>query len=355
VTVHVIEEIPPDPESFSALLPIAAEAAETSQVVSDAFEVTVVEVSPGAPHSLARRSGGPSLSTVTDYAAHGRGQSEIRLQSRVGELTTLRVRGVGAELLEPDAVVLDPHILKELGPGVRLRRVAVTFVPDHAQAPWSGECWIPIARLHRPVHDGCNTVMTVASSEKVEYSANFTLVGFGGGGGVTFTNDFATEYRAEATCKEIRVRGQVSIVMGTTLVGGEAVAFGTRVTVGNIQENTEDYADVAPAVDRCQTSPSLLSSDQQSKLFGMSRARGGVGDARTDEFKLAISRTGTIDATLTFGGNVVSIGLACRRTCDRVVAIATRLTPGVDYVSFLPRGTDSLERCWTISRSAARS
>jgi hypothetical protein len=73
-----------------------------------------------------------------------------------------------------------------------------------------------------------------------------------------------------------------------------------------------------------------------------------VGDAETDFFSIEKEVAGTMALGLDFGNVPLTLSIAYTRTSSQKSALQTRLMPGADYLGYLPRADNPLEKCWTV-------
>lgn len=349
--VHSLSESAPQPESFLAYIAVPAEAEEREgrwgeSDLGPSFEVEVIKSATGlrrtplSTHLL--------MSSVTEVRDAPEGAVELVLSGPGVKDTVLRAEAGTEEYFAGEAVVLEPQLLGTIGAGIRLHPVKVEFAPDPAQDPWDSDVWLPVARVHRPARRGCSSVYTTTDRQSVTHSANFSVGGMGGGGYTNFTVEFTREYPAKAKCKEARVLAELEVRFGTTLIDGNAVAYGTRVTVRNVRPEERGYADIPPEVDFCGWPPEKMPRAGRVS-WDLHEATGAEGDTPGDTMKIGREAAGTLSVGVTFGRVPVTLSMAYTRACAKDSMVETRFAPGAKYLGYTPHSGSALERCWTIA------
>lgn len=344
IRVHSIEESRDESGSFIAYVPVAEDEPGLWGTGEEDIPVLQAEVVRASKPPRAQRRA-LHYSALSEGSALG--EDEVILRGAGSRETVLRMSAGDAELLAGDSVVVQSERLARPGLFVRLRGVRVDFAPDPAQQPWTSFVWLPVARVHRPKRRGCRAIYSVTDTKTDKLEASFAVSGSGVKGEAKFTVETGQELPATSTCKELCVRAKCSIVFGTTYVANEPVAYGTRVLISDIDASDSEYRDLPEHLDLCNWPQDKVpvAGRTMKRLRG---ASGGVEDAETDFFSIEKEVAGTMALGLDFGKVPLTLSIAYTRTSSQKSALQTRLMPGADYLGYLPRADNPLEKCWTV-------
>lgn len=300
----------------------------------------------GMPSSLVR---GADRWRVTEIA-EGPDQS-ARVSFGRGSLRELAV-SVDADVasgLERGTPIVGPERLW-FGGRLRLGRAEVEFVPD-PDPPDPIEIWVPVMRLHRPRHEGCEVTYTAENTNADTIDAEVKIFGMGAGGGFSAKVSVKDGYTAKGDCVETVVPAQLQMLPGKTVVNGTEVAYGMRAKVFNAEPDRERTRAIPMPFDCCERSRTELDG-LAVKPFGLADAP--PDDIRTNEVTLETETHGRLAVGLETGGSVpVKMGLDYERSTVQKTAIQVVLAAGVDYLAYAPfrHVAEALEQqieiCWT--------
>ncbi|MGC2373163.1 MAG: hypothetical protein WA484_04730 [Solirubrobacteraceae bacterium] len=339
--VHSVDITSGQPDQYTAFLPIAEDAPDLwGDIGSDQpiFDAEVIK----APRSSRVARGRPTLL----YSAL-EVDDDLVLEGPGLQTAVLRVDPDAKEFLSGPAAIVPSKILGRVGPGIRLRGIPIRFEPDPAQEPWSASIWLPVAYIHRPNRRNCKSVYTLTDKNISTYDAQFLVGGSGVKGQAKFSVEFTRELPASKTCKEAKIRATVSVVFGTVYLGDKPIFHGTQIEITDIDPDDREYADIPAECDQCgwpiEQAPKL-----KQTIEHLRGATGGVDDAPVDRYKIEREVAGTMSVGLELNRLPISMSLAYTRTCAYTSTLETRLMPGADYLGYLPRLENPLEKCWTV-------
>jgi hypothetical protein len=283
----------------------------------------------------------------TSLSESGSLDDEVTLRGAGSHKTVLRLAPDDASLLAQGPVLHRSEQLAKPGLFVRLRGVRVDFVPDDAQPAWESAVWLPVARIHRPKHRGCKAVYSLVATSGETLEAKFAVSGLGVNGETKFAVETSQELPATSACKELSIRARCSIVFGTTYVAGRPVAYGSRILISDIDGSESRYRDLPASLDLCGWSEEKAPARGRT-IERLSTASGGVDDAKTDLFAIDREVAGTMALGVEFAKVPVTLSIQYTRTSSQRTVLQTRLMPGADYLGYLPRPDNPMEKCWTV-------
>jgi hypothetical protein len=347
--VHSVEESPPQ-QTFTAYVPVSRDEPDPwsdldwQEPIIDAEVIHVGE---------RRRARQPlQLSTVSfDDALE---EDDVALDAPGYRRTVLRVDPEARGLLKGSNVVMATDVLGRVGRGIHLVGVPIRFVPDPGQQAWDSPIWLPVGRVHRPDYPECKSVYTVTETSTKEYDATFELGALGVSGATKFSVSFKRTLPAMESCKEAAVRARLVIRFGTTYLGKKPLFSGAHIEIRDVNTKDREYRDVPPELDQCGWKPDAIPK-QEPTIERLSRATGGVDDAPTDELAIEREANGRMSLGLDFNRVPAKFSVAFTRTCEHRTALETRMMPGADYLGYLPRLDNPMEKCWTVLRRSKRA
>lgn len=344
--VHSVEEPPEEPESFVAYVPVLEEDTSPWEDIDvPIFEAEVVRASPAA--SAVPRGRSIRYSLFAEPSVGPTGDLDVLLAGPSGETTEIRVAPEVRQHLPDDvAFILEPEFLGRTGRHT-FRGADVEFVPDPAQDAWRSDVWLPIARIHRPKHPGCTAVYTAKNSEADTHEAGFAIAGLGAKGQLRFGVTMQHTYQAEATCKEACVYAKIAIIFGTTYVDKIPFVYGNRIKVWDIDPTRRAYRDIPAVFDQCGWSEEKTHPEGRT-VDHLRDATGGRDDGLSDAVTISRETSGTMSLGVEFSGTPVTLSVGYTRNCSHEAALQTQFVPGADYLGYLPRIDNPLEKCWTV-------
>ena len=213
-------------------------------------------------------------------------------------------------------------------------------VPETARQ-WQIE--VPLLRLHRPSHEGCQAKYSVGRDTSHHGSFKFT-VGVSLGGEATIAARATETYTANENCIEVVIKATLAMALFSVRVNGEEHQRRWDASVTAVEDNVKDPQALASEADGC----SLVYEQAMQLPAFESWDLGQAGDPASVETEVTFESTtkGTLGLKLEKGPVGLELGLE-RETTD-TTTVATTLVRGCRYAVYVPASGSTLERCWTV-------
>jgi hypothetical protein len=350
-----VAEIPPLPEAVETYLPLVGtrggEAGSVDvEILGSAPREDLVDIhlserldlfpekTPSGPGSVFDPG---SMWTVQDLLDRD-DQVEVAVGRRGGRETSFLLPRHRIHGLEPGALLAAPsETLHTETNFFGMTKMLVEFKPDPG-LPSEFDVWLPILRLHCPRHDGCEAEYATAVGVGDESKLELSLFGVGGGGGQSMTCIVSQSYSTKAECIEIVVPARLVLQMGATFANGTQVAYGTRVTIKDIQPSRLKEAVLSPGHGCGQP----LQAVRESVLWEVDRIDGGQGIS-TWEKKIERETEGRLSLSPQLGNLPLKLGIDYVRKASFETTIKVILSTGVHYAAYEPEIGGEFEVLWT--------
>jgi hypothetical protein len=234
-----------------------------------------------------------------------------------------------------------------------MRRLLVEFRRDTNTEEWRIPVRLPLLRVHRPHRAGCTTKATASLTATTEARATFEFLGIQGGGGQGFSAEVSTKLSAGSYCKERVIPATLIVEHGATLVNGEAVAYGVRYRIVDIDRSDQKTRRVPPEIDLCGRAPSPTPQPQPQFWTSFDLTDVPCSDSDDDEEGGKLGSTGYVSVGLgaEIGSLALKLSVEMKRTMEWKFEMKTTLKGGAKYLRFpVSPSAEQLpfEICWSV-------
>jgi hypothetical protein len=235
-----------------------------------------------------------------------------------------------------------------------LRKVKVEFAQDPNDEEWRIPIQLPLVRVHRPHRKGCSAEAVVSVKRSTDVDATFEFLGIKGGVGKGFTVQLSSTYRAGTKCRQETVPATLLVTHGVTLVDGQAVAYGARYGVVDVQLDRRVSSFVPAAADICGHHPTPSPQPPPTFWTTFDRRDVSANDANNDDQSAQFGSTGYFSVGLgaEFGKAPLKLSVQMKRTLETEYTVSTSLSGGGEYLRFpasLSAGAAlPFEICWSV-------
>jgi hypothetical protein len=223
-------------------------------------------------------------------------------------------------------------------------KTRVEFRADRDADPIESDILLPILRLHCPPREGCEAEYAISNAEGGTASFELSIFGIGGGGGQSMTCTVSQTYTAKAQCIEVAVPAKLVLQFGGTYVNGSQVAYGTRVTIRDVDPMQQKLRSL-PAGHGCGLGYDAVKGAALTHL-DLTALDGTQGNQEW-EVQLEMESEGKISVGLELGKAPIKMGFDYVRKTASETTITTGVSPGAAYTAYPPPAGGDFEVLWT--------
>ena len=222
------------------------------------------------------------------------------------------------------------------------------FVPDSQQPIIESEIFLPILRVHRPSHPGCEGKTEFEQVAGKAVDGTLSVFGMGGGKGEALTTRFTGEYPADRSCSEWVMPAMLSFQFLSTRVDGTEVGYGAR---GSVERTGLKLVErpIPKSDDGCQIPSEQVPTTRWVNPQGQLDRRRTKSKAPVWEWcEVERETKGKLSVGLSLGSRVpAKVSLDFLRTVSTRQKTGAGLAPGTTYLAYYPADENRFEICWS--------